>query len=427
MNYSQAIEYLYGSLPVFHHIGADAYKPGLENSIRLMDYFDNPQNVYRTIHIAGTNGKGSVSHFLSAILQSAGYKTGLYTSPHLVDFRERIRINGEMISENYVTEFVESNKDVFDNIKPSFFETTMAMAFKYFADNEVDIAVIETGLGGRLDSTNIILPELSIITNIGFDHTQFLGNTLEQIAQEKAGIIKTNVPAIIGESTETTKSIFIKKANSGILFAEDEFDIELVEYQDDIMIVNATSYGKLKVGLYGEYQLKNIATVLTAVKELVSHGIAIFEEDIKLGLKNVVSLTGIQGRWQILQKQPTIVVDTGHNIEGIRWVVNQLKKQHFDKLHIVFGMVSDKDVSSVLKLLPPIATYYFVQANIPRAMDANVLREKANMFFLSGNAYSTVWEGVTAARQNAKTTDFIFIGGSNFVVGEVLAFYNNFL
>lgn len=426
MNYNQAIEYLYDSLPVFHRVGAAAYKPGLENSIRLMNKFGNPQNSYRTIHIAGTNGKGSVSHFLVAILQSAGYKTGLYTSPHLVDFGERIRVDGKMISQQYVIDFVENNTKIFDEIKPSFFETTMAMAFKYFADCKVDVAIIEVGMGGRLDSTNIILPELSIITNISFDHTQFLGETLEKIAAEKAGIIKANTPAVIGETLPETKSIFIEKAkkeNAEIVLAEETEQIKLIDYEDDKMIVNSSCYENLKIGLIGDYQLKNVATVLTSVNELLKLGFAIFESDIRSGLENVTDLTDLQGRWQILRKNPTVIADTGHNKAGIEFTTKQLKRQKYNQLHFIIGMVNDKDISAVLEKLPKNAIYYFTNANIERALNAKKLHEQAKKYHLKGKSFDTVEKAVKTALENAQKDDLVFIGGSNFVVGEALPLF----
>lgn len=428
MDYNQAVEYLYNSLPVFHNIGAAAYKPGLENSIRLMNEFGNPQNRYRIIHVAGTNGKGSVSHFLSAILQSAGYKTGLYTSPHLVDFGERIRVDGKMISQEYVIDFVKNNKELLTDIKPSFFETTMAMAFKYFADCEVDVAVIEVGLGGRLDSTNIITPELSVITNISFDHMQFLGDTLEKIAAEKAGIIKPNIPVVIGETLPETKPVFVEKAkneNAEIIFSEEIKYVEFIGYEEDKMILNTPDYENLRVGLTGEYQLKNIATVLTCVDELLKRGFAIFEDDIRNGLEYVSQLTGLQGRWQILQKNPTVILDTGHNKAGIEFVVNQLKSLKYNRLHIVIGMVNDKDISAVLALLPKDAVYYFTNANIERALSAEKLKEQAEKYNLQGNVYSSVEQGVKTALETAEKNDLIFIGGSNFVVGEALVLFTH--
>ena len=427
MNYPEAIEYLYNRLPVFHQIRAAAYKPGLENSIRLMEQLHNPQNEYRIIHVAGTNGKGSVSHFLSAILQSAGYKTGLYTSPHLVDFGERIRVNGKKIQPEYVADFVEKNEKMLDKIQPSFFEATMAMAFRYFADCAVDVAVIEVGLGGRLDSTNIVSPALSVITNISFDHTEFLGNTLAQIAAEKAGIIKPETPVVIGEVVPETRPVFIQKAqeqNSPLTFAEENISVKFIEYSADKMIVETRDDEKLIVGLCGEYQLKNIATVLTAVEELQKLGFAIYREDVKNGLENVIPLTNLQGRWQVISHKPTVVLDTGHNKGGIENIVHQLKKQHYEKLRIVIGMVKDKDISGVLSLLPRDAVYYFTNAATERALPALKLKEQAERTGLNGKAYSTVEQAVKLALEEAGEKDFVFIGGSNFVVGEALPVFD---
>ena len=427
MNYPEAIEYLYNRLPVFHQIRAAAYKPGLENSIRLMEQLHNPQNEYRIIHVAGTNGKGSVSHFLSAILQSAGYKTGLYTSPHLVDFGERIRVNGKKIQPEYVADFVEKNEKMLDKIQPSFFEATMAMAFRYFADCAVDVAVIEVGLGGRLDSTNIVSPALSVITNISFDHTEFLGNTLAQIAAEKAGIIKPETPVVIGEVVPETRPVFIQKAqeqNSPLTFAEENISVKFIEYSADKMIVETRDDEKLIVGLCGEYQLKNIATVLTAVEELQKLGFAIYREDVKNGLENVIPLTNLQGRWQVISHKPTVVLDTGHNKGGIEYIVHQLKKQHYEKLRIVIGMVKDKDISGVLSLLPRDAVYYFTNAATERALPAQKLKEQAERTGLNGKAYSTVEQAVKLALEEAGEKDFVFIGGSNFVVGEALPVFD---
>ncbi len=447
MTYEQTLKYLYDRLPVFHQIGGSAYKPGLDNSFRLMDALGNPHRNYPCIHIAGTNGKGSVSHFLSAILQKAGYKTGLYTSPHLVDFGERIRVNGKMIGQNYVVDFVEEHKALFSDIEPSFFEATMAMAFKYFSDEKIDVAIIEVGLGGRLDSTNIIQPNLSIITNISFDHVGFLGNSLDKIAVEKAGIIKHKTAVVIGEAVPETSPVFEAKAKemeAPIIFAENQYQITPSEIKCNLagkmlVDVKATEENRHKlsdsftVGLSGDYQLKNIATVLTAARELnklikennfppapLSPDAFLNEEIIRSGLENVVELTGLQGRWQTLRQDPTIVTDTGHNEAGIRYVAEQLKHQKYDKLHIVIGMVNDKDINAVLALLPKNAIYYFTQAHIERALPAEELQRQAQGFALIGNAYPEISDAIKAALSNAKEKDFIFIGGSNFIVGEAL-------
>lgn len=424
MNYEETIQYLYDRLPVFHQIGAAAYKPGLEKSLQMMMHLGNPQNNYKTIHVAGTNGKGSVSHFLSAILQSAGYKVGLYTSPHLVDFRERIRVNGEKIEKNFVVEFVKQNETYFNKMQPSFFEATMAMAFQYFSETQVDVSVIEVGLGGRLDSTNIIRPVLSVITNIGFDHTEFLGNTLEKIAGEKAGIIKHQTPVIIGETADETKPVFLKKAeleDAHITFADEKHVLNFSHFNGEKMIVNDSEYGKLAIGLIGNYQLKNVATVLTCVNELRNQGFSITDEQMKNGLSEVVKLTGLQGRWQIFRQNPTVVLDTGHNKEGVNYLVSQLNQQNYNQLHVVIGMVNDKDISGVLSLLPEDAVYYFTAAQTKRALPPAEFKKQAELFNLHGKAFDTVEQAVKAALKNAREDDFIFIGGSNFIVGEALA------
>ncbi len=423
LSYAETIQFLYDRLPVFHQIGGPAYKPGLDNTIRLMNALKNPQNQYRTIHVAGTNGKGSVSHLLAAVLQQAGYKVGLYTSPHLVDFGERIRVNGEMIEQQYVVDFVELHKNLFNEIEPSFFEATMAMAFDYFSSANIDVAVIEVGLGGRLDSTNIIKPELSVITNISFDHVGFLGDTFEKIAFEKAGIIKPNTPVVIGESLHETRPVFEAKAReekSAIYFTEDLISVRFRNYESGKMRIETSDNKEFVIGLSGNYQLKNIATTLIAIEQLRKLNFKISESHLHQGLENVVEITGFQGRWQVLSQNPTIVADTGHNVGGIQFVTEQLKSQNYKTLHIIIGMVNDKDISSVLALFPVNAQYYFTQANISRALPANELMQKATVFGLSGNFYSTVKQAVDAALENSETDDFIFIGGSNFVVGEAL-------
>ena len=380
MNYQETLQYLYNRLPVFHLVGSTAYKPGLENTSRLMAHLDNPHRKFRSVHIAGTNGKGSVSHYMAAILQEAGYQVGLYTSPHLVDFGERIRINGQMIEEQYVIQFIQKHIDIIEVIQPSFFELTMAMAFSYFADKQVDIAVVEVGLGGRLDSTNIISPELSIITNIGFDHVEFLGDSLPQIAAEKAGIIKPGVPVVIGESLPETKPVFVLKSiemQSDIIFAEDDDIPVLTRYEQDKMILN---YQKKEYtsGLSGIYQLKNLSTVFSAIKILNNRiEFKISDVALKKGIENICQLTGLRGRWELLSSKPRIVADTGHNVQGVQVIVNQLKYQHYKTLRIIIGMVNDKDISGVLKLLPVDAVYYFTQAQVKRALPANELKAKA--------------------------------------------------
>jgi dihydrofolate synthase/folylpolyglutamate synthase len=426
MNYEQTLDYLYSRLPVFHQIGSSAYKPGLENTIRILTALHQPQNSFRSIHVAGTNGKGSVSHFLSSILQSAGFKTGLYTSPHLVDFGERIRVNGETIDKQFVVDFVENHKSLIEKVQPSFFEITMAMAFDYFAKSEVDVAVIEVGLGGRLDSTNIIQPELSIITNISFDHEEFLGHTLPEIAAEKAGIIKPHTPVVIGEALSETKPVFIQKAlemNAPIFFSEDSRQVFFERYEENRMWVKTSDGKSYLVGLTGNYQLKNIATVLTAVDQLRKTNFEITEINLKEGLEKVIEKTGLQGRWQIISSSPKIIADTGHNPGGIAFVSQQLKTQQYRTLRMVFGMVNDKDIDTVLTLLPKNGVYYFTQAKIKRAFPSEDLLQKGQLAGLNGKAFSTIEEAIKVALNEADKEDLIFIGGSNYVVGEALSFF----
>ncbi|MDD3078980.1 MAG: bifunctional folylpolyglutamate synthase/dihydrofolate synthase [Paludibacter sp.] len=427
MTYEATLDYLYVRLPVFHQIGAAAYKPGLDNTIKLLEALGNPHKKFRSIHIAGTNGKGSVSHILSAIFQSAGYKTGLYTSPHLVDFGERIRINGQMIEQQYVIDFVESNKKLIETIQPSFFEATMAMSFCYFADMKVDIAIVEVGLGGRLDSTNIITPLLSVITNISFDHTIFLGNTLDKIAFEKAGIIKAGVPVVVGETLPETKPVFEKQAhiNKSPLFFADE-NIRFSKYESGKMWCKTVSGTEFVCGLTGEYQLLNLATLLKAVevfRQNCPDNLQLGDMAIFNGIANVVELTGLRGRWEQLSSSPAIVADTGHNVAGLSFVVEQLKHQIYSHLRIVIGMVNDKDIDHVLKLLPVNARYYFTQASVSRALPATELSEKAYQAGLTGKTFDTVQKAVNAAMSEASPDDFIFIGGSNFIVGEALKLF----
>lgn len=450
MTYKETLSYLYNRLPVFHHVGSAAYKPGLENTIRLMTALNNPHHDYHSIHIAGTNGKGSVSHLLASILQEAGYKVGLYTSPHLVDFGERIRVNGKMIDEQYTIDFVAHNATVLEQIQPSFFEATMAMAFRYFADCKVDVAVVEVGLGGRLDSTNIIRPDLSIITNISFDHQMFLGDSLTAIAAEKAGIIKQDSPVVIGESLPETKDVFIEKAeaeNAPVIFAEERFAVDKTTDKSRTvpLTVAAKRVGEgdtqnYNIGLSGLYQLKNVATVLCAVDELNKLIVdrvfptvpntmvkTISENAIRSGLAKVVENTGLQGRWQVFQERPKVVLDTGHNIAGIAYVVEQLKHEQYDRLHIVFGMVNDKDIDKVLRLLPAAAAYYFTQAHTERALQSKELQAKATAAGLTGMAFDSVKSAIAGAFGNASEKDLIFIGGSNFVVGDALAYLRSTL
>ena len=409
MDYQETLKYLYEQVPMFQRVGGAAYKEGLDNTLTLDAHFGHPHHSFRTIHVAGTNGKGSVSHTLAAVLQSAGYKTGLYTSPHLVDFRERIRINGTPISKDYVVSFVEHERSFFEPLCPSFFELATAMAFKYFVDEQVDVAVIEVGLGGRLDCTNIITPDLSIITNISFDHVQFLGNTLAKIAGEKAGIIKKGIPVVIGESTPETKPVFMAKATevgAPIYFAEEN---------------NREDYPGVEYELKGIYQEKNKRTLFTALPLLKEAGYHFDEENVREGFAHVVELTGLMGRWQKLHDHPTLVCDTGHNVGGITYVVEQLRQQSCHQLHIVIGMVNDKDISGVLALLPKEAIYYITQASVNRALPAKQLLHLATEAGLKGKAYTCVKNAVRAAMKKSLPEDFIFVGGSNFIVADLLA------
>lgn len=424
MDYNETLEYLYNQLPVYQKVGGIAYKEGLDNSLALDTHFSHPHTKYKTIHVAGTNGKGSTSHLLAAILQEAGYKVGLYTSPHLIDFKERIRVNGEKISEQYVVNFVENHRKYFEPIEPSFFELTMMMAFQYFADMQIDVAIIEVGLGGRLDSTNIIKPDLSIITNISFDHMQFLGNTLEKIAFEKAGIIKKDIPVIIGEAEGEVRNVFeetAKRVEAPIIFAEDENIIQSSLKTASGWLFDTKYYLHLKGELSGYAQKKNAATVLCAIKELQKVGYVIPSKAVYNGFAYVNELTGLMGRWQIIQEaNPKIVCDTGHNVAGMKYIVEQLTNEKYHTLHIVIGMVNDKDISSVLSLLPKQAIYYFTKASIPRAMNEMQLQQLAQKQGLTGYSYPTVKEAVFAAKDWANSNDFVFIGGSNFVVADAL-------
>ena len=429
MNYQETIDYLFNVTPLFQNIGKDAYKEGLDNTIILDNHFNNPHKKFRTIHIAGTNGKGSCSHTIAAILQSAGYKTGLYTSPHLIDFSERIKVNGEPVEKEFVIDFVKQNKDFFEPLHPSFFELTTAMAFLYFAEKKVDVAVIEVGLGGRLDCTNIITPDLSIITNISFDHTQFLGNTLKDIAKEKAGIIKGKRPVIIGEYTPETKTVFEDKAkstNSNIIFAEDNKLINgYKQTENGLLLYKSDKIKDLYGELNGLYQVKNTNTILNAVYKLIGLGYNIDETNIKNGFRNVCHLTGLMGRWQKLEENPTIICDTGHNIGGMKYIVEQLSRMKYDKLHIIIGMVNDKDINGVISLLPKNAKYYFTQASVKRELPAEQVKKIANNHGLKGEAYSSVEKALTIAKNNAKENDLIFIGGSTFIVADLIVLYKS--
>lgn len=425
MNYKETLAYLFDSVPMFQQVGKSAYKEGLENTRLLDQYFKHPHTKFRTIHIAGTNGKGSCSHTLAAILQSAGYKTGLYTSPHLIDFRERIRINGLPVTEKYIVEFVEKYHSFFEPLSPSFFELTTVMAFQYFAEQEVEVAVIETGLGGRLDCTNIISPDLSIITNISFDHTQFLGDTLDKIAREKAGIIKKGIPVIIGETTPETKPVFSEKAqNEGapIVFAEeDQLLVSADVAADGGWNYQTNTYKDLHGELGGLCQQKNCNTILSAISQLNKSGYRLSEESVRKGFKEVCELTGLMGRWQKIGDSPTLICDTGHNTGGISYIVEQLSKQRYQKLHIIIGMVNDKDINGILALLPRDAIYYFTRASVKRALSQTELQQQAQKAGLYGNTYPNVSEALDAAKKNATANDFIFVGGSSFIVADLLA------
>jgi dihydrofolate synthase / folylpolyglutamate synthase len=421
-DYQQTLDYLYANLPIFQRVGAVAYKKDLANTIQLCEHLGNPQLKFKTVHVAGTNGKGSTSHMLASILQSAGYKTGLYTSPHLKNFTERIKINGQEINKTFVVDFVNRIKPSIERIEPSFFEITVAMAFDYFAHEQMDVAIIEVGLGGRLDSTNIVTPVVSVITNISFDHQDLLGDTLEQIAWEKAGIIKPGVPIVISERQPAIEHVFIRKSAEGkspINFAQDDFKVAPSGNKLDINYRKEQFISDLDLPLKGIYQAKNLAGVLKTWEVLTSCGFQISKDDLIEGLEKSVHQTGLKGRWQQLGSNPLVVCDTGHNGAGVKEVVTQIGLQKFDKLHMVWGVVKDKDVDDILSLLPATARYYFCQATIPRAMDAHLLKEKAARFGLMGEVIPDVNEAINRARQAAGPRDFIFIGGSTFVVAEI--------
>lgn len=425
MNYQDTLEYLYNSMPMFQQIGSKAYKEGLENTWALDKYFHHPHSVYKTIHVGGTNGKGTCSHTLAAVLQSAGYKVGLYTSPHLVDFSERIRVNGIPIKESYVIDFVKKHRSFFEPLQPSFFELTTAMAFLYFAEMHVDVAIIEVGLGGRLDCTNIIRPDLCVITNISFDHTALLGDTLSAIAEEKAGIIKQGIPVVIGESLPATHPVFSRKAaeaGAPITFAEEEPGLIKAEKQNDGgWLYQTDKYPDLQGELSGLYQPKNTNTLLVAIRKLMEAGYAIAEKDIRNGFGKVSELTGLMGRWQKLGERPAIVCDTGHNTGGMKYIVEQLRQQKYRRLHIVIGMVNDKDISGILSMLPREASYYFTRASVQRSLPEDELQRKASGAGLTGQSYPDVAEAVKAAEEASTPEDFIFVGGSSFIVADLLS------
>ena len=426
MNYLETVNYLFNIAPVFEHIGASAYKEGLDNTYLLDEHFGHPHRKFKSIHIAGTNGKGSCSHTLAAILQNDGYKVGLYTSPHIMDFRERIKINGECISKEYVIEFVNQEKSLFEKIHPSFFEVTTALAFKYFAEQHVDYAIIEVGLGGRLDCTNIITPILSIITNISFDHTNFLGNTLEKIAKEKAGIIKQNIPVIIGETTNETKPVFktcAESMNAEIIYpAENDEIISFTMNEDGGITYDTRSFGIIQGELGGLYQKKNTNTILHAVRFLYNQHIIKNTGSINNGFYNVCRLTGLIGRWQKIGSNPSVICDTGHNVGGWTYISRQLQLQKYNKLHIVFGMVNDKDVDGVMCLLPKNAHYYFTKPQSKRAIPEKDIQRKAMTHGLAGDCYNDVPSAYTAAKKMATPDDMIFIGGSSYIVSDLLLY-----
>ncbi len=432
MNYQQTLDFLYSQLPMFHRIGAAAYKANLDNTWALANHLGNPEKKFRSIHIAGTNGKGSVAHMLASVFQEAGYKTGLCTSPHLKDFRERFRINGEMMPESYVTAFVEKHMDFFETIKPSFFEMTIAMTFAWFAEQKVDIAIIETGLGGRLDSTNIITPELSIITNVGLDHMNLLGNSIEEISREKAGIIKPGVPVVAGKSRVEALQVLLDKATetrSEIFRAEQNCKVELKSYTFDAeekmiegSIIRETGILEFQSPLTGTYQLENICTVVQSVEVINRSGsFSISETALKKGLMNVIKNTGMGGRWQILSQKPLIICDTGHNADGISAVLENIRLTPHRHLHFVIGMMNDKDISGILSLLPvDNTTYYFCKPDVPRGLSAEELQKEAGKLGLQGKKFESVKEALSQAKMQASDDDLVFIGGSTFVVAEVL-------
>lgn len=405
MTYQDTVNWMFKQLPMYQNQGKSAYRANLDNIILLSDYLNHPEKNFKSIHVAGTNGKGSTSHMLASILQEAGYKVGLYTSPHLKDYRERIKINGKEVEENFVIDFVEKHREFFESHSLSFFEMTVGMAFNYFSKENVDIAIVEVGMGGRLDSTNIITPLISVITNIGLDHTQYLGTTLEAIAVEKGGIIKPNIPVVIGETQPETKDVFIQisKLNQSEIYFADKVNFKVFESD-----------------LKGNYQQKNIKTVLQTIDIIPNNLFEITQAHIKIGLLNVIKNTGLIGRWQILQEQPKIICDTAHNKEGLTYVVNQLKDENYEQLHMVFGVVNDKDVASILPLLPKNTLYYLCKPNIPRGLDAEELQ---HLFLLNGfisTSYPSVAKALDAAKKHAKKDDLIYVGGSTFVVAEII-------
>lgn len=429
MNYQATLKYLYEQLPMFQRVGKYAFKKTLDNIEALCAALGNPEQQFKSVHLAGTNGKGSTTHILAAILQTAGYKVGVYTSPHYKDFRERIKINGEYISQQEVVDFVAQNKPQFESLQPSFFEMTVAMAFEHFARHQVDIALVETGLGGRLDSTNVLLPVLSIITNIGYDHQEQLGNTLELIAGEKAGIIKKNTPVVIGESQEETSPVFLNKAHqeqATLVFADQVVQIALLEQQAAHNLYQVASeefafdFPQLALDLKGNYQIHNLRTALLGAVWLRELGFPNTDQDIQKACAQVQAISGIMGRWQVLSQQPLTLCDSAHNVEGLTYVVEALEQLEYQQLHMVFGTVQDKDWTKLWALLPKEAQYYFCKAAIPRGLEAAILRDRAAAHQLYGEAYPSVQAALEAAQQQAQKEDVIFVGGSIFVVAEVL-------
>ena len=428
MTYQQTIDYLFSRLPMFQRVGAAAYKANLDNTISICKALGNPEKKIKCVHVAGTNGKGSSSHMLAAILQQAGYKTGLYTSPHLIDFRERIKINGKQIPKTDVVKFVENYKTIFEDIEPSFFEWTVGLAFHYFAEQEVDVAIIEVGLGGRLDSTNVIKPQCCLITNIGFDHVNLLGNTLPLIAAEKAGIIKEKIPVVVSQTQLEVLSVFNTKAQSvkaPITFADKQYKVLSHNFQDGLLCIEllekTTNKAQLyKLDLTGTYQIKNLQGVLTCINSLKQKGFLIEDENVLYALQHVKKLTGLMGRWQILSEKPLIIADTGHNEDGITEVVKNIERYSYKKLHMIIGVVNDKDVTSILKLLPKNATYYFCKANIPRGLPEKELFDLAKQHDLKGKKFASVALALSEAKKVAKANDLIFIGGSTFTVADAI-------
>ncbi len=428
MTYPQTLDYLFAKLPMYQRVGAAAYKADLNNTIAICKALGNPEKKIKCVHVAGTNGKGSSSHMLAAILQQAGYKTGLYTSPHLVDFRERIKINGKEIPKTEVVKFVEENKIIFESIEPSFFEWTVGLAFDYFAKQEIDVAIIEVGLGGRLDSTNVINPVACLITNIGFDHMSLLGNTLPLIAEEKAGIIKSRIPVTISQTQLEVISVFNNKAKelkAPIEFADKNYKVISYKHENNFLSLEllhkkTNTKHLYNIDLQGSYQIKNVMGVLNTIEILKDEGFLIEDDVIHKALAQVQKITGLQGRWQIIQNKPLVIADTGHNQDGIKEVLENLKRYEYKKLHFVLGVVNDKDISTILKMLPKDATYYFCKASIPRALDEKELSVQAKKEGLTGKAFKTVAEALTAAKKQAKVADLIFVGGSTFTVADIL-------